>query len=138
MVNEIIKLGYVVLLSVAIIILAIWGFGYQENLPAPQLRNNQEFIAAIGKTHKELFTKTGQPIFKITKTIKPSDNWYILHLTSIKDRNLTSMVLVNDPHFGSKYMKVIIGPESKFARSQLVTKNIPGTVINTLRTEGNL
>ena len=135
--SKIIKNYTLILLSVIGIIAIVWLSGFNTNLPAPKTRNNAVFINLIAKNHKELFDKSGSPIFKITKVEKPIANWYILRLSLAQGSGPTSILVVNDPHLGSEYMKIVIGPENKFSRGELLAKNVPNGVIYALQAEGD-
>ncbi len=136
----ILKLYTKLLLTAAVIIMAIWGFGYRENLPAPSSRSGADFIAAIGKADKELFTSNSQPVFTIKEVKKPTNNWYVLKITPKDSDSPEGFIIINDPHFGGEYMNVVAGPESKFSRQELVKSRvlIPSTVTDTLRSENAL
>lgn len=128
------------LLGVVAIILLVWLWGYKTNLPAPENRSDADFITAIGKTNKELFTSDGQPIFTIKNTKKSAANWYVLKLVLKEGEGPESFIIINDLHFGSEYMAVVAGPESKFSFQELLESKIliPGRVIDTLKSEGAL
>lgn len=136
----ILKIYTKLLLTVAVIIVAIWGFGYRENLPAPSSRSDADLIAAIGKADKELFNSNGQPIFTIKEAKKPTNNWYILKITPKDSDSPEGFIIINDPHFGGEHMNVVAGPESKFSREELLKAKvlIPSAVTDTLRSENAL
>jgi len=134
---KIIRNYTLILLSVIGVIAIIWLSGFNTNFSAPATRSDATFVNLLAKSHKELFSKTGSPIFKLTKVEKPIANWYILHLSLTDGDGPTSIIVVSDPHFGSEYMKVVVGPQNKFSRSNLMTKNVPSGVIYALQAEGN-
>lgn len=135
-----IKVYGMMLLTAVLIIVTIWGWNYAINLPAPSTRSVDDFGVILLDSHPELFTSDNKPVFTIDSSNKPTANWYILKLSPKDGNGPSSFAIVNDPHFGREYMKVIAGPESKFSRQELTSKGqlIPSEVITTLEGEGAL
>lgn len=129
-----------ILIGVTVIVLVVWGWNYQVNLSAPDVRADDDFSYVLQNTHPELYSSSNQPIFTIKDVKKPTNNWYVLKLALREGTGPESFIIINDPHFGNEYMSVIAGPESKFSRQGLLKTGvlIPSAVIDTLRGEGAL
>lgn len=125
-----IKIIAVIIGCVILSVGAVWLWNYKTNLPVPDTRTAQDFIAPLIEQEPQLFDAKDAPVFTITKIDHPEKNWYILTIKAKGDASgIESKLVMSDPYFSTDYIHVVAGPESSFSTLELTQNNVPDNII---------
>jgi|GEM_PF-756102 hypothetical protein len=117
----------IALVVVPIVVLSVLtslsGSNSQQLTNNPPVRTDDEVAAAIAKSSQYLHDSSGKPTFKLLKTKRLANNWYMAWIDSS-----TTKVLINDPSLSADYMTTVLGPSTTFNASDTYSKGIPQQV----------
>lgn len=121
-------------LLLSVLAAGAWLFILNQSEPSSEAPSEDSFLQFITDTFP-LFTEKNEPVIAVDSISRHENNWYIVTIKSIHDVEVFVPVriivfyregLERDP-------SVILGPDTHFTETEMLSNNIPDSIIRELR-----